>query len=94
MNIGNWQIFTSRHIETVHNITELLKVLPPDQASFRLCAASDILAVAVDAIAYLFDEARTEKENAAVRAMLAELRSEQDALATLSDEFTKALLAQ
>lgn len=94
MNIGNWQIFTSRHIETVHIMTGSLNTLTPDLASFRLSAASDVLAVAVDAIAYLFDEAKTEKENAAVRAMLAELRSEQDALATLSDELTKTLVAQ
>ena len=94
MNLGNWQIFTSRHIETVRIMTESLSTLPPDLASFRLSAASEVLAVAVDAIAYLFDEAKTEKENAAVRALLAELRAEQDALSQRSDEFTKALVAQ
>ena len=84
MNLGNWQTFTDRHIKTVRNLS-CLKSFP------SLVHASDLLAVAIDAICYAVQEAKTEADKASLQAMLKQLRAESQRLSELQSEAIKAL---
>lgn len=83
MNLGNWQTFTDRHITTVRTMISLGSVE-------RLIHASDLLAVATDAICYAVQEAKTEKDKASLQAMLKQLRDESKHLSVLQSEAIKA----
>lgn len=84
MNLGNWQTFTDRHITTVRNMIGLGSVE-------KLIHASDLLAVATDAMCYAVQEAKTEKERGVLHAMLKDLRTEANHLQSLQTEALKKL---